>query len=166
MAELRPAPATLRFVLRGEGGAFGLGLPTTPCRAAGDWALWLGPDEWLLLTAPEEGEALRARVAGAAQDRPFSLVDVTHRQRGFVLDGDGAAELLSGAVPVDLREAAFPPGMVTRTLFEKAPILLWRLSGSAWRLEIERSFVTYVLGMLAAIAEGDGVALRLPDDRT
>ncbi|HET6183348.1 MAG TPA: sarcosine oxidase subunit gamma family protein [Acetobacteraceae bacterium] len=157
MAELAAVPPTGRLVLRGmECLAFGLGLPAEPCRAEGDWALWLGPDEWLLLGAVD---ALRRRVHDAALGRPFALVDVSHRQVGFVLRGADADALLNGAVPLDLSVAAFPPGMCTRTLFEKAEIVLWRQGAATWRIEVQRSFAPYVQSLLIAIARADCIAL-------
>ncbi len=147
MAELVDVPPVPRFIVRGNGGA--LGLPDEPCRSAGDWALWLGPDEWLLL---DPGERL------AAADGCVS-VDVSHRQIGLELRGADAATLLNGAVALDLSEHAFPVGMCTRTLFEKAEIVLWRRGSETWRIEVARSYAPYVRTLLAATAAADGIAL-------
>ncbi len=147
MVELRDVGPVSRFILRGDGGA--VGLPGDPCRAVGDWALWLGPDEWLLL---DPGERM------AAADGCV-LVDVSHRQVGLELRGADAAALLNGAVPLDLTEAAFPLGMCVRTVFEKAEIVLWRRGADAWRIEVTRSYAPYVRALLRAIAAADGTAL-------
>lgn len=148
MAELVDVPPAWRFILRGNGAA--LGLPQEPCRSEGDWALWLGPDEWLLL---DPGERVRAA------DDCF-LVDVSHRQVGLELHGADAAVLLNGAVALDLSEQTFPVGMCTRTLFEKAEIVLWRRGIERWRIEVARSYAPYVRMLLAAIAAADGVRLN------
>ena len=147
MAELVELPSVPRFIVRGSGGA--LGLPDEPCRSEGDWALWLGPDEWLLL---DPGEHVRA-VEGCV------VVDVSHRQVGLELRGADAAMLLNGAVALDLSERAFPVGMCTRTLFEKAEIVLWRRRPETWRIEVARSYTPYVRALLLAIAAADGTAL-------
>lgn len=147
MAELVEVSPLPRFIVRGNGGA--LGLPDEPCRSAGDWALWLGPDEWLLL---DPGEQLRAADGCVS-------ADVSHRQIGLELRGTDAAMLLSGAVALDLSERAFPVGMCARTLFEKAEIVLWRRGPETWRIEVARSHAPYVRALLAAIAEADGMAL-------
>lgn len=159
MAELREVAPVERYVLRGPGDALGIGLPKEPCRAADNWALWLGPDEWLLFV-PDGGKAgLTSRIAGAAGERPYALVDVSHRQVGLEVRGSDAAALLNGAVPLDLSEAAFPVGMCTRTVFEKAEIVLWRRGVEVWRIEVARSYAPYVRDLLRAIAAADGVAL-------
>jgi len=151
-----PAPDFARLALRGDaaalGAAFGITLPAEPCRAAsaGDQtALWLGPDEWLLLAPPGTLDAAVA-VPGAA------VVDVGHRQVGLALDGLGAAEVLAAGCPLDLHVSAFPPGMCTRTVFGKAEIVLWRQDETRFHLEVWRSFAGYVHGLLAAASRAGG----------
>ena len=147
-----PAPHSARLLLRGDpaalGAAFGLALPTQPCRAAAVGeraALWLGPDEWLLLAPPGAADVPPALDGGAA-------VDVGHRQVGLVLEGPGAADALATGCPLDLHPSAFPPGMCTRTVFGKSEIVLWRPDADRFRLEVWRSFAAYALGRLRVAA--------------
>ena len=149
---LRPAADMARLALRGDpaalGAAFGLALPTQPCRAAasdGRSALWLGPDEWLLLAPPGTLDA-DAAVPGA------SVVDIGHRQVGLVLEGLGAADALAAGCPLDLHPTAFPVGMCTRTVFGKAEIVLWRQGAERFHMEVWRSFAAYVHGLLERAA--------------
>ncbi|MBV8457160.1 MAG: hypothetical protein JO122_11165, partial [Acetobacteraceae bacterium] len=117
MAELVALPPQDRFILRGAACLeFGLDLPARPCRAAGDWALWLGPDEWLLLAEAGAGAALWARTGEAAAGRAYGLVDVSHREVAMQITGQDAADVLNGGVPLDLSDEAFPEGMCTRTV--------------------------------------------------
>lgn len=161
-----------RFIHRSEpnllGAAFGVALPTVPCRAAaaGDRAaLWLGPDEWLLLapdassgTAGAAGntvagslrETLRQGLAGQAA----SLVDISHRNAGLIVSGSAAARLLSSACPLDLDLPSFPVGMVARTIFGKAEIVLWRTAPETFHIEVQRSFAPYVAGLLTESMPG------------
>ena len=137
------APSRARAIVRGAGGsAFGLELPTTPCRAVTQGecaALWLGPDEWLVLSpAPAE-------TAGA-------VIDVSHRQIALIIEGPLAAAVLNGACPLDLHPGAFPVGTCTRTVFAKAEIVLWRTAEHRFHLEVARSFAAYVYGLLREIA--------------
>ena len=155
------APFAARWILRGGpevsltvAAAFGATPPLEPLRAAAEGAraaLWLGPDEWLLIAedgGPELGGALEAALAGF----PHALVDVSHRQCAIELSGPGAARLLNSGVPLDLDLEAFPVGMVTRTLLLKAEITLWRREAERFRLEIGRSFAPYVAAILTASA--------------
>lgn len=154
------APRT-RFILRGEAGAdaagqaFGTALPRQPNRAstAGERAaLWLGPDEWLLL-GPERDGALRGTLEQALVGVPHALVDVSHRQTAILVSGPGAADTLNAAVPLDLAETAFPVGMATRTIFEKAEIVLWRTGAEQFHIEMWRSFAPYVWELLDAVRQ-------------
>ncbi|MBS0562745.1 MAG: sarcosine oxidase subunit gamma [Proteobacteria bacterium] len=159
MADFAPAAPLDRFILRGSP-PFAVAVPTHPLHSlslGGASALWLGPDEWLLLAPEGEGAALAAQVART--ETPHALFDVSHRQLGFVLSGEDAATLLNGAVPLDLSPEAFPVGMCTRTLFEKAEIVLWRTAASAWHIDVARSFAEYFQELLAVIAQADGIAL-------
>lgn len=150
------AGPSARFSYRGDprfaDDAFGVTLPTDPCRArvvGGLAALWLGPDDWLLL-APiakhaECVRALRQSIAG----RPASLVDISHGNCAVIVDGEGAARLLNAGCPLDLDLAAFPLGMCARTLFTKAEIVLWRTAAYTFRVELSRSIAPYMVGHLA-----------------
>jgi sarcosine oxidase subunit gamma len=136
--------------------AFGVALPREACRAASDGvrsALWLGPDEWLLL-APE-GEAAEISAALLAVS-PASVVDISHRQVAVAVSGARAADVLNAGNPLDLHATAFAVGMCTRTLFAKAEIVLWRTGPEAFHLEVWRSFAPYVLGLIEEAAREFG----------
>lgn len=158
MAELRTLPPAARFILQGgpaaraaAGKAFGVTLPEDSCRAnvAGDRAaLWLGPDEHLLLAPAGDAHAVATQVASALSGIPHSLVDVSQRQVALQVGGSDASELLNSGCPLDLDPAAFPPGMCTRTLIGKAEAILWRKAAAEYHLEIWRSFAGYVVDWL------------------
>ncbi|MEA2877127.1 MAG: sarcosine oxidase, subunit gamma [Hyphomicrobiales bacterium] len=161
--ELSLLPPRARFVLRcrpgsvaAAGQALGVALPTEACRAAvsaSRAALWLGPDEWLLLAAPEDAAAIVQQFAGALAGAPHALVDVSHRGAAIAVKGAHAATLINHGCALDLAHAAFPAGMCTRTLFEKAEIVLWRTEEHTYHAEIERSFAPYVWRMLRQARE-------------
>ena len=155
-AALSVASPRTKLVLRcgsdaivAAGKAFGIALPDV-CRAAtseGRAALWLGPDEWLLLASPNDVETITRQFATEVTTL-YALIDVSHRSAGIVVEGPRAAELINCGCALDLRADAFPSGMCTRTLFEKAPIILWRVNSHTYHVEIERSFAPYVWTML------------------
>jgi sarcosine oxidase subunit gamma len=157
MIDIAEAPPVARFSLRGDaivaaraGAALGLALPLAPhstAQAGECAAVWLGPDEWLLLSPPND---LAAALAGL----PHSLVDISDGFAALVLRGPAAARALSAGCPLDLHTAAFPPGMATRTILGRAGIILWRLADDAWRVEIGRSFTAYGRALLIEAARG------------
>jgi sarcosine oxidase subunit gamma len=140
---------------------WGVELPEIACRAAVAGtraALWLGPDEYLLLElAPgertdESQAALASALEQALTGTRHALVDVSHRQFALEVSGAHAATMLNAGCPLDLDLAEFPVGMCTRTVFAKADVVLWRTRGDAFHLEVWRSFAGYVSGLLAEIA--------------
>lgn len=162
------APPLARFVLRGSeavrqaaGPAYGMDLPSALNRGASIGergqpgarvALMLGPDEWWLIVPEGEGADVQARLAAALAPHPHSLVEVSHRQVGYVLQGPGAAALLNAGCPLDLAERAFPVGMATRSLFNRIGLMLWRIAPDLFRLEIDRSLAPYFVSALAEAA--------------
>jgi sarcosine oxidase subunit gamma len=151
-----------RFSFRGAADAamraatgFGLALPTQPCRAvAADdrAALWLGPDEWLLLAPKAEEDGTEDALRAALADAPHALVRVGDRHAAMTIAGPRAEAVLAAGCALDLDAAAFPPGMCTRTLLAKAEIVLWRYRPDAFRLEFRRSFAAYAWDFVAEAA--------------
>lgn len=144
MAELALLPNFSRYSLRGDAialaaGCAGFGVPSPEMlRAATEGtrsALWLGPDEFLLL-APPQTPAPRENLS----------VDISERQLALGLSGDGCDQVLAAGCPLDLQK--FGVGSCTRTLLGKADIVLWRTAPLAWRIEVWRSFGSYAQALL------------------
>jgi sarcosine oxidase, subunit gamma len=162
--ELSEAAPAARFILRGSeavrvscGMAFGAELPSRlggGGESAGRAALWLGPDEWLLIAdgadADDVGDMLDSVLEGTAH----SLVDVSHRQIGLVASGPAAARVLNSGCPLDLDLKAFPVGFATRTRFDKVEVVLWRRAEATFHIEIWRSFAPFLAASLAEAARG------------
>ena len=156
---LRHLPPASRLVLRGPSQALAaaadaLGLPRsdTPCRAVRDGsrcALWLGPDERLLVGPADGAGEMRDLLQRALAGAPHSLVEISHAQTAVELSGAHAVPALNIGCPLDLDPASFPVDMCTRTVFAKAQIVLWRTSLETFRLETGRSFAPYVTQILA-----------------
>jgi sarcosine oxidase, subunit gamma len=161
---LSEAPLAARFILRGAeavrvacGMAFAAEPPSDLGPAggsAGRAALWLGPDEWLLIADGEDaadiGEVLESVLEGTA----YSLVDVSHRQIGLLAAGPAAKRVLNAGCPLDLGLKAFPVGFATRTVFDKVEIVLWRRAETTFHIEIWRSFAPYLVASLVEAARG------------
>jgi len=165
---LTELPQATRLIVRGGvgaiaivGRAFGVRLPPAPCRAAtgeGRAALWLGPDEWLLLAPAGEAERLSQGLLQEIGGVPASIVDVSHRQVGIAVTGPAAADALNSFNALDLDDSAFPVGMCTRTLLGKAEIVLWRTEPETFRIEVWRSFAPYVIGCLEQAMSDPSIA--------
>lgn len=142
-------------------GILGLALPRRAgvSESHGDrHALWLGPDEWLILADEGSGEWL-ATCGGSLAAAGAAFVDVSHRQEAIALQGADIEHCLATGCPLDLSATAFPVGACTRTLFHKAEVVLWRTGPDSFHLEVWRSFAGYVEALLTQ-AERDVAALR------
>lgn len=136
--------------------ALGLALPQKPKSAAGKGsrtALWLGPDEWLVI---DDG-AKDPLEACAGVEALHSAVGISHRNVAISVTGPGAANTVNAGCPQDLSLAAFPVGACSRTILGKAEIVLLRTGEDAFRVECWRSFSDYVFAFLTEAAR-DAVA--------
>ncbi|WFR94600.1 sarcosine oxidase subunit gamma [Rhizobium tumorigenes] len=156
---LTPAKPASRISLRAPdasvaalSSALGLALPTSPKTSAqtgNRMALWLGPDEWLVI---DDGEVDLVAIAGGSGVL-HSAADVSHRNTGIIVSGPDAEACLSAGCPQDLSLGVFPVGACSRTLFGKVEIVLVRLDAETFKVECWRSFSDYVFGLLAEASE-------------
>ena len=161
-AGVRLLPPMTRLTLRGlapvmaaASGPLGLQISGIACRSATSSkcaALWLGPDEQLILAAVAAGAAIGAQLRDALSVLPHSLVDMSHRQLALEVSGATAQTLLNVGCPLDLHLTMFPVGMCTRTVLGKADIVLWRTGPDSFHVEVWRSFADYVARFLMEAA--------------
>jgi len=103
----------------------------------------LGPDEYY---ARLPIEAILSDGAGQA----VSVVDVSARALGIVLQGERSVEVLSAGCPLDL--ANWPVGRTSRTIFETVEIIVSREAEARWHVEVWRSFAPWLWAALSAAA--------------
>jgi heterotetrameric sarcosine oxidase gamma subunit len=175
MAEL---PFLGKFILRAapeEASArlapLGFTLPRDPLQssAAGEAALlWLGPDEWMLVTPPADAARTASDAAQALAGMHHQLVDVSDYYTAIDLSGAKARELLMKLTTLDLHPRAFKAGMVAGSLFGRANATLWQTlddasdGGPTFRLFIRWSMADYVWCALADAGREWGVPEQQP----
>lgn len=152
--KLVPGAFASRVILRAEDAAVAplskvleLDLPRAPKATAGEkgrFALWLGPDEWLVID--EEGADLVEACAGVAE--LHSAVDVSHRNVALRIEGPAAKDVLAAGCPQDLSPPRFPVGAASRTVFGKAEVIVWRRGERDFHVECWRSFADYVFMLM------------------
>ncbi|MFD7258018.1 sarcosine oxidase subunit gamma [Streptomyces sp. NPDC059874] len=107
--------------------ALGLQLPLEPGTVvrAGDWAaVWLGPDEWLVVGRPGTQRDLESRIRSAARNEPVSVTDVSAQRTTVLVSGPRARDLLSHGCPLDLHPRAFGPGRSAQTRLARTQVIL------------------------------------------
>ena len=123
-------------------------VPKSSASKAGRTALWLGPDEWLVLD-----EAGKDPMADLASARVLhSAVGISHRNVGIAVSGPAAAATVNSGCPQDLSLAVFPAGACSRTVLGKSEIVLWRTAEDEFHVECWRSFSDYVFTFLSEAA--------------
>jgi len=148
---LSPVAPMERISLRAEekaiaglGKAIGLSLPKKPGTSVSKGttaALWIGPDEWLILGA--EGTGLEEKL-NKVKTGLYSAVSVNHRNTAITVSGANVVNALNGGCPRDLSLDAFPVDGCGRTIIGKAEVVLWRTAEDAFHVECWRSFSDYV----------------------
>ena len=144
---LRGDPAVHDFGI-GIEGAIGLSLPTKPnmtTAAQGLSALWLGPDEWLILTPPDGQDEVVRNLGRALENVHASIIDLTDARAVIRVSGAKARELLAKGCPLDLHPRVFASGACAQSLFAKANIILHKLhADETFELYVARSCATYM----------------------
>ncbi len=133
---------------QGEDTSTGLSLPTVPNRFSQEGsrqALWLGPDEWLLVLDGEDemgaAEGLRQALAG----QHVAVTEVGHARTVIGLSGPRARDALGKGCPLDLHPRAFGPRQCAQTLLARTDMILLQLDGApSYEINVRRSLAHYV----------------------
>lgn len=158
LVSIIPAEPAFRTALRARPDALGIlsktlgvALPVKPKSSVTmgtRTALWLGPDEWLVIdTGSSNPAADLAKVTVL-----HSAVDISQRNTAILVSGPGAEATINAGCPQDLSLAVFPVGAVSRTVLGKIEIVLWRTGEESFRVECWRSFSDYAFGFLSEAA--------------
>ncbi|MER5204058.1 sarcosine oxidase subunit gamma family protein [Streptomyces sp. NPDC002825] len=107
--------------------ALGLPLPLEPdtvVRVGDLGAVWLGPDEWLVVGRPGAQRDLESRIRSAAGDEHVSVTDVSAQRTTVLVGGPRARDLLSHGCRLDLHPRAFGPGRSAQTTLARTQVVL------------------------------------------
>lgn len=138
------SPATGRI-----GNALGLRLPTEAgaVSSVGErYAVWCGPDWWLLVDVPGAAGSLEATIRAAFGEDAGSVTDVSSQRTALELSGPRARDVLRHGTSIDLHPKAFPAGTATQVTMAKAHVLLHHLTADppTYRLLVRSSFAEYL----------------------
>ncbi len=155
--DLRVAPGTPTQAAIAE--ALGMDLPKRPGQtSAGSvsgggevHALCLAPDWWLIVGFEEVEQKLVPLRSN--NDYHFSVVDVSGQRTTIELEGPNVRELLAHLWEQDLREKSFPIGTVSQGLMAKAPVIMWHIALSRYRIMVRSSFALHLWKALVDAAE-------------
>lgn len=128
-------------------------LPIEPNTAVDDGrraALWLGPDEWLILGPPGAATEIVAELEAAFAHVDRSVVDVSANRVAIELIGPGRFDLLALVCPLDLDPRVWAPGRTAQTLVGRAQVILQERTETTGIL-VRPSFADYLLDLLLEV---------------
>lgn len=141
-------------------GAVGVALPhmaNTAAAAGGNTVLWLGPDEWLIVSPPGSQGAVEAALREALDGQHVSVVDTTDARTTIRLHGVHARDVLAKGCPLDLHPREFGPGRCAQSLIAKADVLIHQLDdGPTYDIYVLCSFARYLWDWLVDAAKEFG----------
>jgi sarcosine oxidase subunit gamma len=145
---LDPRPAALDEAER----ALGVRPPASPNRVAdrtGLRALWLGPDEWLIVGSADDPEALERRVVAAVAPVGGTVVEVSAARTILELRGPRVRDLLARGCSIDLHPNVFAAGTCAQTALAHVDVILECVAGDRFRVFVRTSFAPYLAAWLA-----------------
>ncbi len=112
-------------------------------------ALWLGPDEWLVVSADEpktldDPKTLESTLQDLLGTDPGSVVDVSANRTVVELSGPSARPVLEKGCPADLHPRAFGSGKAISTSLGPVPLVLWQTGEQTYRLLPRSSYADYL----------------------
>ena len=120
--------------------------------AAGS-VLWLGPDEFLIVTEPGGEAPLMATLSAALRGRRGAVVDISDSRTIIALFGSRARDLLAKGSGLDLHPRSFAPGRCAQSFLAKVRIALVQLDDApSYHIVVERSVAEYLYLWLADAA--------------
>lgn len=137
-------------------GVLGCDLPATANTWAGAsdcQAIWLGPDEWLLVAADGRNESLLPALHDALDGVHHAVTDVSANRTTLEITGPDARLVLSKGCTLDLHARSFGPRKAAQTLLAKSQVILQGLDApSVFRLYVRNSFAHYLATWLTGAA--------------
>ena len=163
---LRGNPSDRAF-LRAVEAALGTSVPLEPntlIQRQEVTALWLGPNEWLILTSPDQRQQTAGDLASSVSYFPAAVTDVSSSQTVINLQGPRVREVLNKSCTLDLHPRAFVPGRCAQTNLAKTTVIVWQLDDPlSFEVIVRRSFADYLARWLADAAREYGLTVATPN---
>jgi sarcosine oxidase, subunit gamma len=162
MIDLRGLATDKKF-MKAVKDVLGLDLPKAP-RITNTWgdmkALWLSPDQWLVLCPGGKTEKLLAELNTALKDIHSLAVDVSDMRAIIRLEGVYARTTVMKGTSIDLTHDDYPPGTIRRMKFAEVGALLHIIEDDVIEVYVFRSYADYTWEfLLKAARKGSEVRL-------
>lgn len=162
MIDLRGLATDKKF-MKAVKDVLGFDLPKTP-RTSTSWgdmkALWLSPDQWLILCAGDKTSELLNQLNSALKGIHSLAVDVSDMRAIIRLEGEYARTTVMKGTSIDLTHGDYPPGTIRRMKFAEVGALLHIIEQDVIEIYVFRSYADYTWEfLLKAARKGSEVKL-------
>lgn len=125
----------------------------TVTQAGKNAILWLGPDEWLVVTPAGKQSAVESALREAMAGQHVSIVDGSDARTTIRLHGIDARNVLMKGCPLDLHPRVFGPGQCAQSILAKADVLIHQVDDApTYDIYVLCSFSRYLWDWLADAA--------------
>jgi sarcosine oxidase, subunit gamma len=145
MIDLRGLSTDKKF-MKAAKDVLGLDLPKAP-RTTNTWgdmkALWLSPDQWLILCPGDKTQKLLAELNATLKGIHALAVDVSDMRAIIRLEGEHARTTVMKGTSIDLTHGDYPPGTIRRMKFAEVGALLHIIEDDVIEVYVFRSYADY-----------------------
>ena len=116
----------------------------------GTHVLWLGPNEWLIVTKPGDIDKTLTSLRKSCEGLHISITDVSEARTVICLSGDRALDILEKGCSLDLHPNIFTEKCCAQTQLARANIIVHNTgvkkpkNASTYEIYILRSFAGYL----------------------
>ncbi len=154
MIDLRGFATDKKF-MKAAKDVLGFDLPKAP-RTTGAWgdmkALWLSPDQWLVLCPGNKTAKLLSELNTAFKSLHSLAVDVSDMRAIIRIEGEYARTTVMKGTSIDLTHGDYPPGTIRRMKFAEVGALLHIIEDDVIEIYVFRSYADYAWEFLLKAA--------------
>ena len=111
-------------------------------------ALWVGPDQWLIVSQSRPAERVLADLAARLDGILHLASDASDALALLTVEGAGARGLLAMLSGIDYDPGQFRPGRCVRTRMAKVAVVVRAVEEDRFELYVDRSVAAYLEGWL------------------
>ena len=124
------------------------------------YAIWLSPDEMMILTGAGEEAELAAHITTATKGAHMAVTDITDAMTSLHLSGASVRQMLAKGCAIDLHKDYFKAGQCAQTTLSHAAVTLLALADDEMILLCRTSFTDYVVNYLCDASLEYGFTLK------
>ncbi|MDA0844371.1 MAG: sarcosine oxidase subunit gamma [Proteobacteria bacterium] len=120
-------------------------------------AVWLGPDEFMIICEAGKDEELASSIQASFGNRHAAVTNITDALAAFHLKGAAVRQVLAKGCALDLHHSSFTSGDAAQTLLSHAAVTIMALADDEFIVICRTSFASYLHDWLLDAALEYGV---------